>query len=117
MLLGAEGCCLLNATEGPSCTDVLPARRVFAWSSHPFRTAGPDEELEKLHLAASDSRWAFCPQTANPPFPLSLILTVLLKTRETARKRNPSWCLAQGVTFNVGAQMEKRARHGKSAVM
>lgn len=65
----------------PSCTDVLPGLQflAFVWSSHPSRTTGPDEELWRLHLAASHSTWGRCPQMP-PPFPFpSLILSAPLK--------------------------------------
>lgn len=60
----------LHATEGSQlhrCVVWLAVFVVLAWSNHPSRTTGPDEELERLHLAASLSTWGFCPHTATLP--------------------------------------------------
>ncbi len=42
---------------------------------------------------------------------------VLLWNKESCQEGESIIALAQGATFNVGAQMEKRAQHNKSAVM
>lgn len=66
---------LLNTTEGTRLHRCVPLLAVFflasAWSGHPSRTAGPDEELEKLHLAASHLRCFFflIPREPTPPPP------------------------------------------------
>lgn len=85
-LLAGGFVCIMPWRE-PSCTDVLPGLQflAFAWSSHPSRTTGPDEELQRLHLAASHSTWGFCPQTSSPPSTTSLILSASLKQGKLPR--------------------------------
>lgn len=90
-LLAGGFVCFMPQRE-PSCTDVLPGLQflAFAWSSPPSRTTGPDEELWKLHLAASYSTWGFCPQTS-PPLHLPLPHPECsFEIREAARRGNPS---------------------------
>lgn len=86
-LLAGGFICFMPQRE-PSCTDVLPGLQflAFAWSSHPSRTTGPDEELWRLHLAASHSTWGFCPQTSPPPHHPECSF----ETREAVRRGNPS---------------------------
>lgn len=93
-ILLADGFACFVPQREPSCTDVLPGLQFLelAWSSHPSRTSGPDEELQRLHLAASYSTWGFCPQTPRPP-PLPLPFShpeCSFETREAARRGNPS---------------------------
>lgn len=120
-LLAGGFVCFMPQRE-PSCTDVLPGLQflAFAWSSRPSRTTGPDEELWKLHLAASHSAashstWGFCPQTS-PPLPPPPSSWVLLWNKGSCQEGESIIALAQGATFNVSAQMEKRAQHNKSEV-
>lgn len=92
-LLAGGFVCFMPQRE-PSCTDVLPGLQflAFAWSSLPSRTTGPDEELQRIHLAASHLTWGFCPQT--PPPPLSHP-ECSFETREAAR-RGIHHCFGRG---------------------
>lgn len=53
-ILLADGFVCFMPQREPSCTDLLPSSQFLelAWSSHPSRTTGPDEELQSLRLAA-----------------------------------------------------------------
>lgn len=109
--------------ENPSCTDVLPGLQflAFAWSSsHPLQDHRPWWRV----VEAPFGSFSFDMGLLSPDTPLSLLFLplplsswVLLWNKESCQEGESIIALAQGATFNVSTQMEKRAQHNKSAVM
>lgn len=101
----------------PSCTDVLPGLQflAFAWSGLPLQDHQPWWRGSIWQLLIRHG----APVPRHPPshLPLPLSSWVLLWNKGSCQEGESIIALAQGATFNVSAQMEKRAQHYKSTVM